>query len=167
MGADKPFVQRISSGFKVVANRCFRSQDSLNEAFIIAAKNNDVGAMEVLLASGADPNAKNGAALICAVDSNSKETVAYLISKSALIDIQRESPLRTAMKNRNSEMVFFLIEKGANVEAAVAYSRISLDAAERVNVAQWYKKAEPHVLKLIRSREILTKAQNSSAPAVK
>lgn len=112
-------VSALLVGFPLVAYA-----QSQEDFLLQAAANNDVGTVRKLLASGANPNARNDRghpALLVAAIKGSPEIVTALIEKGAVVDLGSQddgfTPLMAAAAKGAAQIVRMLIAKNAAVDA--------------------------------------------------
>lgn len=112
-------VSGLLVGFSPMAHAQSR-EDSLLQA----VANNDVGIVRTLLASGANPNARNDRghpALLVAAIKGSPEIVIALTEKGALVDLGSKddgfTPLMAAAAKGDAQIVRMLLVKNAAVDA--------------------------------------------------
>ncbi len=113
---------------------------------LLAASKGDKETADLLIANGADVNAKDGGLvpplhfestpLHSAVGGNHKEVAELLIAKGADVNakgvLDGNTPLHWAAWNGHTEVAEFLIEKGAHVNAKNGLDQTPLNLAEAV-----------------------------------
>ncbi|MGH7601698.1 MAG: ankyrin repeat domain-containing protein, partial [bacterium] len=114
----------------------------LNDELWAAARKGDAPAVKVLLAKGADVNAKfryNATALSYAADRGHLEVVKVLVEHGAELNIKdtfyNSPPLSWAAYNGHTEVVKFLLEKGAEGKETALMSGIESNNLEMVKAA--------------------------------
>lgn len=80
----------------------------------IAAKEGYLDAVDTLITWGANVNAANGEAILCASRKGNTKIVELLIDNGASVNIMNGSPLDIAVLMGHSETVELLLERGAN-----------------------------------------------------
>lgn len=88
-----------------------------SEAFIEAAKQGDVGLLELFITKGANVHVRNNAPLIKASSRGRLEVVRILLTKGADISAQQSAALVGAVENNKYDVIPVLAAAGANIHA--------------------------------------------------
>jgi beta-lactamase regulating signal transducer with metallopeptidase domain len=111
---------------RIVVDGPRRSSNVLDEALIAAVDRGEAGAMEQLIAAGANPDAVvdgDGTPLIVAARTGRADLATALLARGAQIDRAVSgdgNPLIGAAAEGRLEMVRLLLDRGADIEASIA-----------------------------------------------
>ena len=122
-----------------------QSKDELNNELFIAIQNGDAGRVQQLIASGADPNAKNdkgSTALTIAVLMDKPDIARILLNAGADINAKNDvgaTPLMAAATGGSVEMINLLLQYNADINAKNDRGDTALDYAilnDNIDVAR-------------------------------